>query len=260
MAWLDRPDARTGQPCLPFDDEETEPVDAEQPAVLREGGLADLRAEAALLAAALLAAEQAAASWAKVGALRRLLRRTREQVLVFTEYRDTLLPLATAISTEASVVTLHGGCSHAVRAAALAQFASGHVRVLLATDVAAEGVNLQQACRLVVHVELPWSPARIEQRNGNNPSDSGAASMCGACWAIPGTSRGSWPRSPAGLRAYARLASISGRWTRRWRHLRTSLPSPFRAWCCLRFKAMPIRSPRTSRGSGPWSRRACGRK
>jgi hypothetical protein len=53
-----------------------------------------------------------------------------------------------------------------VRAAALAQFASGHARVLLATDVAAEGVNLQHACRLVVHVELPWSPARLEQRNG----------------------------------------------------------------------------------------------
>ena len=53
-----------------------------------------------------------------------------------------------------------------LRAAALAQFASGHARVLLATDVAAEGVNLQEACRLVVHVELPWSPARLEQRNG----------------------------------------------------------------------------------------------
>ena len=166
MAWLERPDARIGQPCLPFDDEEAEPADAEQPAVLREGGLADLRAEAALLAAAHVAAEQAAASWAKVRALRRLLRRTREQVLVFTEYRDTLLALATAISAESSVVTLHGGCSHGVRAAALAQFASGDARVLLATDVAAEGVNLQQACRLVVHVELPWSPARLEQRNG----------------------------------------------------------------------------------------------
>ena len=72
-AWLDRPDARSVQPCLPFDDEETEPVDAEQPAVLREGGLADLRAEAALLRAAHLAAERAAASWAKLRVLRRLL-------------------------------------------------------------------------------------------------------------------------------------------------------------------------------------------
>ncbi len=38
--------------------------------------------------------------------------------------------------------------------------------MLIATDVAAEGLNLQQVCRLVVHVELPWSPTRLEQRNG----------------------------------------------------------------------------------------------
>jgi len=98
--------------------------------------------------------------------LRRLLRCTGERVLVFTEYRDTLMALAAALSSETSVVTLHGGADRAARASALARFAGGHARMLIATDVAAEGLNLQDVCRLVVHVELPWSPARIEQRNG----------------------------------------------------------------------------------------------
>jgi hypothetical protein len=38
--------------------------------------------------------------------------------------------------------------------------------VLLATDVAAQGLNLQHTCRVVVTVELPWNPNRIEQRVG----------------------------------------------------------------------------------------------
>ena len=99
-------------------------------------------------------------------ALRRLVRHTRERVLVFTEYRDTLMALSAALSGETSICTLHGGASRGARELALAQFADGQARMLIATDVAAEGLNLQHACRLVVHVELPWSPARLEQRNG----------------------------------------------------------------------------------------------
>ena len=45
-------------------------------------------------------------------------------------------------------------------------FTSGHARVLLATDAAAHGLNLHARCRLVVDVELPWTPARLEQRIG----------------------------------------------------------------------------------------------
>jgi superfamily II DNA or RNA helicase len=166
MAWLDAHDATVQQPGLPFCDEESEIGDVTQPAVLRQGGLADVRSETALLAAALHSAERAAACWSKVGALRRLVRRTRERVLVFTEYRDTLTALSAALSVETSICTMHGGASRGARELALARFADGQARVLIATDVAAEGLNLQHACRLVVHVELPWSPARLEQRNG----------------------------------------------------------------------------------------------
>src|SRR5690606_7938778 len=40
------------------------------------------------------------------------------------------------------------------------------VRVLLATDAASEGLNLQETARLLLHFEIPWNPSRLEQRNG----------------------------------------------------------------------------------------------
>jgi hypothetical protein len=45
-------------------------------------------------------------------------------------------------------------------------FTSGAPVVLLATDAASEGLNLHHRCRLVIHLELPWMPTRIEQRVG----------------------------------------------------------------------------------------------
>ncbi len=40
------------------------------------------------------------------------------------------------------------------------------VRVLLATDAAAEGLNLQSTARYLLHFDCPWNPSRLEQRNG----------------------------------------------------------------------------------------------
>ena len=40
------------------------------------------------------------------------------------------------------------------------------VRILLATDAAREGVNLQGHCADLFHYDVPWNPARMEQRNG----------------------------------------------------------------------------------------------
>ena len=40
------------------------------------------------------------------------------------------------------------------------------VRILVATDAAREGVNLQAHCTDLFHIDIPWNPARLEQRNG----------------------------------------------------------------------------------------------
>ncbi len=61
---------------------------------------------------------------------------------------------------------LHGGLGADDRRAALARFTSGDARVLLTTDAAGEGLNLHHRCRLVINVELPWNPNRLEQRIG----------------------------------------------------------------------------------------------
>jgi superfamily II DNA/RNA helicase len=40
------------------------------------------------------------------------------------------------------------------------------VRLLLATDAASEGINMQECCRWVIHYDIPWSPSKLQQRNG----------------------------------------------------------------------------------------------
>ena len=40
------------------------------------------------------------------------------------------------------------------------------LRVLIATDAAREGVNLQNNCADLFHFDVPWNPSRLEQRNG----------------------------------------------------------------------------------------------
>jgi hypothetical protein len=52
------------------------------------------------------------------------------------------------------------------RRAAAEAFTTGTARLLLATDAASEGLNLHRRCRLVVNLELPWTPTRLEQRVG----------------------------------------------------------------------------------------------
>ena len=112
------------------------------------------------------AARHAARSESKAGRLLRWLSRVLEPVIVFTEYRDTLHRLERLIrATGRQVTTLHGGLGRAERNRAQAAFNAGGVS-LLATDAAAEGLNLHHHCRIVIHYELPWRPARLEQRAG----------------------------------------------------------------------------------------------
>ena len=139
--------------------------DAEPGAQIGAPGLADERDERRTLEALLALARRAARSECKLRILKRLLRRSNETAIVFTEYRDTLATLDRELA-DFHTCQLHGGLTAAERLSVLRDFTTGARRVLLATDAASEGLNLQHRCRLVVHLEVPWTPTRIEQRVG----------------------------------------------------------------------------------------------
>jgi superfamily II DNA or RNA helicase len=152
------------QPFLPWEDG---CADAElDDAALATAGLADVRREVEWLERMAALASSASAHWSKLAVIHRLLTRTSEQLLVFTEYRDVAEHLSSSLGTIASVAALHGGLSRHDRRAAVDSFNRGLVRVLVATDAAGEGLNLQHRCRCVINLELPWSPRRLEQRIG----------------------------------------------------------------------------------------------
>ena len=94
----------------------------------------------------------------------------RQKLVVFTEHRDTLSYLETRVTTllgrKEAVVVIHGGMGREERMKAQESFRHDpEVQVLIATDAAGEGINLQRA-HLMVNYDLPWNPNRIEQRFG----------------------------------------------------------------------------------------------
>ena len=96
--------------------------------------------------------------------------RGRNKLVIFTEHRDTLNYLYERITTllgrEEYVVCIHGGMAREERRAVEDEFRSDpDVAVLIATDAAGEGINLQRA-HLMVNYDLPWNPNRLEQRFG----------------------------------------------------------------------------------------------
>jgi superfamily II DNA or RNA helicase len=91
------------------------------------------------------------------------------KVLVFTEHRDTLDFLVgrlEALGLTGKITTIHGGMDYKDRDRAAEFFRDPDgARYLVATDAAGEGINLQ-FCWLLVNYDIPWNPARIEQRMG----------------------------------------------------------------------------------------------
>jgi len=103
---------------------------------------------------------------------------TERRVILFTEYADTkryyLDLIRQAIDhtddAEQRVMQFHGGMGDEARAEVQRAFNTPPekhpVRILLATDAAREGVNLQGYCADLFHLDIPWNPGRLEQRNG----------------------------------------------------------------------------------------------
>ena len=89
--------------------------------------------------------------------------------LVFSEHRDTvehLIRRLEGLGHAGRIVSIHGGMAWPEREAAVERFREPDgARFLVATDAAGEGINLQ-FCRLMVNYDIPWNPARLEQRLG----------------------------------------------------------------------------------------------
>ena len=93
----------------------------------------------------------------------------REKWLVFSEHRDTvdfLVRRIEGLGYAGQVAVIHGGMGWPEREAEVERFRQPDgARFLVATDAAGEGINLQ-FCRLMVNYDVPWNPARLEQRMG----------------------------------------------------------------------------------------------
>src|SRR6266581_2580263 len=95
-----------------------------------------------------------------------------EKLIIFTEHRDTLDFLVhrlEGMGFTGQIAQIHGGMDYREREEQVAAFrrpvAEGGALYLVATDAAGEGINLQ-VCWLMVNYDIPWNPARLEQRMG----------------------------------------------------------------------------------------------
>ena len=105
------------------------------------------------------------------------------QVLLFTEYKATQSLLMSALMhefEETSVTFINGddradevvvpsGETKSIvlqRRDATDHFNAGRVRFLVSTEAGGEGIDLQESCHSLVHVDLPWNPMRLHQRAG----------------------------------------------------------------------------------------------
>ncbi len=90
-----------------------------------------------------------------------------EKLVIFTEHKDTLLYLEERLTKSGGykIATIHGGKSVDERREAQWAFARPDTQILIATDAAGEGINLQ-FCRLLINWDIPWNPNRLEQRMG----------------------------------------------------------------------------------------------
>ena len=100
---------------------------------------------------------------------------SNERVVVFTEYAATLDWIVRVLSQhgyrEGTELAVIQGSTPAedredIRAAFTAPPDKQPVRVLVATDSAGEGIDLQDHCHRLVNFDIPFNPSRLEQRIG----------------------------------------------------------------------------------------------
>ena len=179
--------ARTAPPDLPdleeleeLEDAERERLESMLEAITLAGNAEQVREEIAEL---LQLAEEAktvenSGNQAKLEHLRKIMQdegffdRPDQRLLIFTEFRDTLDFLMEKLKAWGFIVgCIHGGMrpgsrdEQGTRLYTEQQFREGHIQVLVATEAAGEGINLQ-CCHILFNYDIPWNPNRLEQRMG----------------------------------------------------------------------------------------------
>lgn len=102
----------------------------------------------------------------EIGAIRRT--EPSASILIYTEYIASLKALSKLLETAGlpGVLTMTGEDDEKTRKQITARFRREEGLILLSTDTAAEGLNLHDRCHHLLHLELPYNPNRLEQRNG----------------------------------------------------------------------------------------------
>src|SRR4029077_14993441 len=98
--------------------------------------------------------------------------RDDERLIVFTEYKETLFYLEQRllrVGFDKNTLRLfYGGMGADEFEAVKSEFEdpTAAVRLLLATDAASEGINMQESCRWVIHFDIPGAPSELQERDG----------------------------------------------------------------------------------------------
>jgi len=97
----------------------------------------------------------------------------RDRLVLFTDRRETQRFLVEHLAHDlglpkGAVVGLDGAMPDVEQTRVVEQFAQEKdaLRILVATEVASEGLNLHYLSHRLVHVDIPWSLMTLQQRNG----------------------------------------------------------------------------------------------
>jgi len=102
----------------------------------------------------------------KADLLSELIQETTEQVLVFSRTKHGANKLVKRLARDSiSAVAIHGNRSQSQRTKALADFKANKVQVLVATDIAARGIDIELLA-LVINFDLPHVPEDYVHRIG----------------------------------------------------------------------------------------------
>jgi len=174
------PDLPDPEELEEMEESERERLEAMLEAITLAGSAEQVRDEVQelrRLAAQARTVEDAGAE-AKLSEFRDLLREEgffdhpEQRLLLFTEFKDTLDYLVDRLKSWGfRVGCIHGGMKPGsrdepgTRLQAEQQFREGKIQVLVATEAAGEGINLQ-VCNILFNYDIPWNPNRLEQRMG----------------------------------------------------------------------------------------------